>query len=355
VALQFDGCNARVFVGAEEVKKEGAAGEVAEGEATPTVQKATPNGREAFVLFVGDKEGGKSSLVTQFLNPNKLERPKPTVALEYTFGRRSNPANSQKDIAHIWELAGGMSASQLIRVPLTPDRLATAVVCITVNLEKPGNVIATTLKWINLITQQVNSCLEDVRKKNPALAATIQENAKKRNKNGDAELLCPVPLLIFASKYDVFAHEDGVKRKALMCALRHVAHVHGASLLCTSTGDKSVMNQFRNLLNHYVFCTDLKVKVGTEPGAPLVIPSGADTTESIGFPKSARSQADFDSQPVPRYTLYYSLSDYRLLDFRSPASSRSGKIRSVNSSGLSRTSCRAPPRRTALRPSLSLL
>jgi dynein light intermediate chain 2 len=169
-------------------------------------------------------------------------------------------------------------------------------VCITVNLEKPGNVIATTLKWINLITQQVNSCLEEVRKSNPALAATIQENAKKRNKN--AELLCPIPLLIFASKYDVFAHEDGIKRKALMCALRHVAHVHGASLLCTSTGDKTVMNQFRNMLNHYVFCTDLKVKVGTEPGAPLVIPSGGDTAESIGFPKSVRSQSDFDGQPV---------------------------------------------------------
>ncbi len=98
------------------------------------------------------------------------EVPKPTVALEYTYGRRSNSTTSAKDIAHIWELGeathvlcswalavhlpvtcshvtlpcpcmptspgGGALLSDLINVPITPHRLPTAVVALTVDLAK---------------------------------------------------------------------------------------------------------------------------------------------------------------------------------------------------------------------------
>jgi dynein light intermediate chain 2 len=52
--------------------------------------------------------------VVQFLNPSKDEKPKPTVALEYTFGRRSNSTSNVKDIAHVWEL--GLSTPQCAHV-----------------------------------------------------------------------------------------------------------------------------------------------------------------------------------------------------------------------------------------------
>ena len=42
------------------------------------------------------------------------EIPKPTVALEYCFGRRSNQSGSSKDIVHIWELAGGLKLNELL-------------------------------------------------------------------------------------------------------------------------------------------------------------------------------------------------------------------------------------------------
>jgi hypothetical protein len=41
--------------------------------------------RETYTLFVGQKQSGKSSLITAFHNPNKEDGPKPTVALEYLF------------------------------------------------------------------------------------------------------------------------------------------------------------------------------------------------------------------------------------------------------------------------------
>ena len=51
--------------------------------------------RETFTLFVGQKQSGKSTLITAFHNPTKEEGPKPTVALEYLYARRSAPVPNQ--------------------------------------------------------------------------------------------------------------------------------------------------------------------------------------------------------------------------------------------------------------------
>ena len=66
------------------------------------------------------------------------DKPKPTVALEYTFGRRSNTTSNVKDIAHIWELGGGVRLRELINVPITPQRTPNAVVVVVVDLSKVG-------------------------------------------------------------------------------------------------------------------------------------------------------------------------------------------------------------------------
>ena len=123
-------------------------------------------GLETFLLFVGAKQSGKTTLITQFLNRSKRmrtcarlcclvseslmrcsmrrllraraveDKPKPTVALEYTFGRRSNTTSNVKDIAHIWELGGGVRLRELINVPITPQRTPNAVVVVCVDLSK---------------------------------------------------------------------------------------------------------------------------------------------------------------------------------------------------------------------------
>ena len=135
---------------------------------------------------MGGKKCGKSTLVVQFLNPNKgslathsvicliphpstvaEEKQKSTVALEYTFGRRSNSSSSAKDIAHIWELGtclkttdlhlgicpragcpahsfwcspydpgGGEKLNELLAVPLSVERLQRSVVAIVLDLSK---------------------------------------------------------------------------------------------------------------------------------------------------------------------------------------------------------------------------
>ena len=50
------------------------------------VNSATP--RERTLLVVGSKNTGKTTLIHRFLE--RQEAPKPTLALEYTFGRKNN-------------------------------------------------------------------------------------------------------------------------------------------------------------------------------------------------------------------------------------------------------------------------
>jgi hypothetical protein len=60
-------------------------------------------------------------------HPSLQEVPKPTVALEYTYGRRSNTATSAKDIAHIWELGEWVGRGGLHTPPLMPAWLPQSV------------------------------------------------------------------------------------------------------------------------------------------------------------------------------------------------------------------------------------
>lgn len=91
---------------------------------------------ETFSLFVGQKQAGKTSLVTAFHNPAKDDVPKPTVGLEYIFARRNAGTNQPKDIANIWELGGGARLASLVSVPITPQTIANSVIIIVVDLSQ---------------------------------------------------------------------------------------------------------------------------------------------------------------------------------------------------------------------------
>uniref|UniRef100_A0A7N5KLZ6 Dynein cytoplasmic 2 light intermediate chain 1 n=1 Tax=Ailuropoda melanoleuca TaxID=9646 RepID=A0A7N5KLZ6_AILME len=76
---------------------------------------------EKSVFFIGSKNGGKTTIILRCLDRD--EPPKPTLALEYTYGRRARGHNRPKDIAHFWELGGGTSLLDLISIPITSDTL----------------------------------------------------------------------------------------------------------------------------------------------------------------------------------------------------------------------------------------
>uniref|UniRef100_A0A673UXA7 Cytoplasmic dynein 2 light intermediate chain 1 n=1 Tax=Suricata suricatta TaxID=37032 RepID=A0A673UXA7_SURSU len=94
-----------------EVEKRGSSGD--EGDGVEIGEKS--------VFFIGSKNGGKTTIILRCLDRD--EPPKPTLALEYTYGRRAKGHNIPKDIAHFWELGGGTSLLDLISTPITSDTL----------------------------------------------------------------------------------------------------------------------------------------------------------------------------------------------------------------------------------------
>ena len=50
--------------------------------------KLSEQHKETTLLFVGNRNVGKTTLIHRFLE--RQETPKPTLALEYTFGRKTN-------------------------------------------------------------------------------------------------------------------------------------------------------------------------------------------------------------------------------------------------------------------------
>lgn len=66
------------------------------------------------------------------------ESPSPTVALEYTFGRKSRPMSSIKDVTDIWELAGGAMLSKLIDIPLSESNVHSCAFVLALDLSQVG-------------------------------------------------------------------------------------------------------------------------------------------------------------------------------------------------------------------------
>jgi dynein light intermediate chain 2 len=93
--------------------------------------------------------------------------PKPTVALEYCFGRRPNQNNSAKDIVHVWELAGGLKLCDLLPISITSDRLPAFSIIITVDLSNPGDVLNSTLQWIKHANTVIEENCDKLRRTNP--------------------------------------------------------------------------------------------------------------------------------------------------------------------------------------------
>ena len=95
---------------------------------------------------------------------------------------------------------------------------------------------------------------------------------------------CTLPLVFVLCKFDKFLDLESVKRKALLGAIRHLAHLNGAHIVSVGRGDKRLVNDLRFLLNHCVFGTPQKKKAYNTDSSSggVVVPAGRDSFEAIG-------------------------------------------------------------------------
>ncbi|KAJ1463313.1 hypothetical protein M885DRAFT_475387 [Pelagophyceae sp. CCMP2097] len=254
---------------------------------------------DSFSLFVGQRASGKSSLLALLQTSLTKEQPKPTVALEYVFARRSAKTGTAKDVAHIWELGGGTHLEQLVGVPITPQRLPRCVLGLVVDLSTPSDAVLCLGHWMKTLRTHVSGALEALKKtaEGSRVAEKLVDEAKARyserkpEKKGDRPVEHPdrraidasaIPILVVCNKYDVFKDLEPSQKKALAQALRFVAHSNGATLVFASAKDKALQNSFRALLSFALFLkADKTARVELSSDKPVYVPAGADSLEEI--------------------------------------------------------------------------
>ncbi|GMH33018.1 hypothetical protein BSKO_00852 [Bryopsis sp. KO-2023] len=235
-----------------------------------------PDGRpDAFVFFLGAQRGGKSTLLNRFLYPDRVDIPKPSEGLEYTYARRSRENDHEKkDIAHIWEFGGGEDlACELGGVEsvfLGAKQVTTAVVVIVVDLSEPSQVLPELLKWMNLVKQRLGTTFEKLEKRGSKLPEQLRIRARKAlyggNEDRDVVEHSGISVVVAATKYDKFMNQDAELCKVMARTLRYVAHTNGAHLLYLGGLDgkrpaeeqsnlktKVLLDNFRRVLNHLIF------------------------------------------------------------------------------------------------------
>ena len=255
---------------------------------------APPGGRETFILFVGDKQCGKTTAQNFFLNPAKDDTPKPTVALEYTYGRRSSNNSLQKDIAHIWELGGGKKLADLIKVPMSLERFLNFHVVICIDLSKPSKCFDSLKMWMEIINKRIEECmaqLERSRKGKKILQEIRKRLDSKYKSHPDSSIVnpSPVPITIVCTKYDLFANEDPAKRKVLLGAIRYLAHVNGYSVYCTSRKHSALKQLFQKFMSYTCFkhppTFNAAKRNQTDVSKPLVINASYDLLKKMVMPQ----------------------------------------------------------------------
>lgn len=209
-------------------------------------------------------------MIQRFLDQN--EPVKKTLAMEYSFGRKSGRSLS-KDICHVWELAGGVVFVNLLNVYLgnffysltikinlnifpskfnlkneyVSGRSKNSTLVLVIDLSSPETL------WnvLETIIQTSHSIL-----KKKEIAGEFEPNRNKIDQNHeDFEYISPfpVPLIIVGGKYDLFEEIEPDKRKVICRTLRQVAHSLAASLIFYSDKDPGLVKKLKDVFHHHGF------------------------------------------------------------------------------------------------------
>eukprot|EP00064_Thunnus_orientalis_P004466 superscaffoldBa00000406_g4478 len=206
----------------------------------------------------------------------------------FLMGSKAGP----KDIAHLWELGGGTSLSDLVQIPITPVSIRALSVILILDLSKPNALWGTMEKLLQAAQAQVEKVFSQAQRAEKAKAGakhqtSVHSAAHVLPKDyPDRELISPFPvsLLIIGSKYDIFQELDSDKRKVVSKTLRFVAHYYAASLIFTSIKSESLMSKTKSFFSHLAFGLDRGKTVSSDSTKPLIIPAGSDSFSQIGSP-----------------------------------------------------------------------
>ncbi|KZC14619.1 Cytoplasmic dynein 2 light intermediate chain 1, partial [Dufourea novaeangliae] len=247
--------------------------------------------RERSIIVVGSKRVGKTTMTYRFLE--KEETPKPTIAIDYSFGRKAGKS-LVKNIVHVWEV--GNLTSSLVSAAMAGSSLTHSVHHLTIlmmlDLSQPEILWSSFEETLTVIRNAMKMSYDD---------KMIQELKHRRIKERKSTLekevdLFPIKLCIVGGKYDQFKDLDLDKKKLIGKTLRAIAHILGAGLFYHSSKDKTLVRRTKDVLSHWGFGTSLSCAKCTDFEKPLAVPAGTDSFSSIDlqFPQ-ARPAAILDT------------------------------------------------------------
>jgi dynein light intermediate chain 2 len=248
------------------------------------VKDAIVEPKDKTVLVVGARHSGKTSIIYRMLGMSQT--PKPSTALEYSYGKRED--RNATMVAHFWELAHGPELAQLSDVVLTPENIHTALTVIVIDCANPGTMWSSLEFWLRRLDRRAQEIFGKMRSRNSGTPDKLLASLKERIGEGHPDLdkmrLSGLPIVIVASRLDMWK-EDTVKLKTMVRTLRHMAHLYGACLICTSDREAEAI-KLRALLSHLIFGLPFDnkfVNADHEKGGVL-LPAGKDSFVDIGEP-----------------------------------------------------------------------
>ncbi|XP_055372816.1 cytoplasmic dynein 2 light intermediate chain 1 [Condylostylus longicornis] len=237
--------------------------------------------KERTVFILGSKGVGKSGIINKFFD--REENSRPTLALEYSFGRRSQlPQDLHKQILNVWELGSLENSNQLIEVPMRSHGLTNFSVIIMLDLSQTNRI------WTDL-----SSALQGLRSAYNRLAngsEVIQhrEQSEERVKKTHPDLgtmdLFWFPLVIIGGKYDIFQNFDPEIKKHVCRCLRSISHSLGAALVFYSNEIPKLSKTVRDTISHLGFGSPTNPfrSHSYDYNEPLMIWFGQDSWDKIG-------------------------------------------------------------------------
>lgn len=145
---------------------------------------------------------GKTTLINNFLDRD--EPVKPTLALEYSFGRRSGSDGQsvQKQICNIWELGSLVNSDHLMEIPIKSHGFDHLNVVIVVDLSQPESLWKDLEESLNGLKHAiaVNERGENLDELTEKIKKLIGSDHPDRHTLD----IFPFPVMIVGGKYDQF-------------------------------------------------------------------------------------------------------------------------------------------------------
>ncbi|XP_054743605.1 cytoplasmic dynein 2 light intermediate chain 1 [Anastrepha obliqua] len=235
-----------------------------------------PKERTIFVL--GSKSVGKSTVLHKFFDRD--DNPRPTLALEYSYGRRTS--GTQKQVLNVWELGALDNAEQLISVPLQTHGLEHFSAIIMLDLSQPNLVWPDLERIYRALHATSNKLLKA--EEEQAYRERMAERIKRDHNELESFDLMPFPLIIVGGKYDLFKDFDHELKQSICHCLRAMAHLIGGSVLFYSSKMPKLAKTLRDTISHLGFgspTNPFRAHV-TDCSDALSIWFGTDSWESIG-------------------------------------------------------------------------